>query len=549
MTPSSSSKNIGADIALSFSPRINLAEASSDAQTPPAQTPSNAISCGSDPVTCAVVLISWLINKIISLFIILGATFASAILKLNGTLFDSPAVQVGFSVTLAFANLGFVLAIIIIAIATILRNQTYGVKQLLWKLVVMAILVNFGLVITRPVVALSDSMSNYFVQQMSGGTGDFVNNLTAAFSPQTLPGAAGGTQQSGSSFATPNCQGMSSSITKGLCTIGTLSLGPGFTFIASLASSDGDTFMQAIMALVFSATFLAIVAFSLITLAILLLLRYLYITFLLILLPLAWLARVFPGLDSHFQKWWHLFIRWTFFPAISFFFIYLAMLITPGATTNGQASQNASYISNGLGTTQILGTGVTGLGGTANASGESVSVGLAQQALTELVLCGLVLGGLYAANSLGIAGAGAAMGYAKAAGGWVGGKAKSAAGRQGKKAVSSMVPKETMEKLQKGELKGIGRFMPKRLQVATGIGLGNVQRAGGAALVDQEAAWAKQHAADPEEAKRLLGSGGISKQKQIALLRQLSDQGRLENKIMVGQQSLSDFTDNNKSDL
>ena len=518
----------------SFSP--NVAFAQSDKPT------DSFLSCISSPFSCTVTGISWLINKIISLFIILGATFASAILKLNGTLFDSPIVQVGFSITLAFANLGFVLAIIVIAIATILRNQTYGVKQLLWKLVLMAILVNFGLVITRPIVAVSDSMSNYFIQQMSGSTGDFVNNLTAAFSPQTLPSVEGTPQDGKSALATPNCKNFSSGWATFGCTLGSLALGPGFVYLTTPASSP-DTFMQAVLSLVFSATFLAIVAFSLIALAILLLLRYLYITFLLILLPLAWLAWVFPGMKSHFDKWWHLFLRWTFFPAISFFFIYLAMLIAPGATTNSAGNQSASYISKSLGTTQILGNGLAG--GVTLASSEAQGVGLAQQALTELVLCGLVLGGLYAANELGIAGAGVAMGYAKSAGGWVAGKAGGAAARQGKKAASAAVPQNVKNKLQQGGY----RFLPKRLQVAAGIGLGNVQKAGGAALVSQESAWAKQHAENPEEAKRLLESGVLKQEKQIALLQELIRQGRVDNKTRVGKQTVAQYVDSNKGVL
>ena len=50
-----------------------------------------------------------------------GGDILTAILLLNT--YNSHAVVV--QVTLAFANLGFILAIIIVAIATILQNQTY----------------------------------------------------------------------------------------------------------------------------------------------------------------------------------------------------------------------------------------------------------------------------------------------------------------------------------------------------------------------------------------------------------------------------------------
>lgn len=524
----------------SFSPNIAFAQ---DKPT------DNVLSCITSPFTCAVVGISWLINKILSWVIMLGGFLATAIFKLNGTLFDSPVVQVGFSITLAFANLGFVLAIIVIAIATILRNQTYGVKQLLWKLVLMAILVNFGLVITRPVVALSDSMSNYFIQQMSGNTGDWVGNLTAAFGPQVLPGVAGavppGNGSASNSFTPSACQGIQSTVGKYACTIGLLAGGPGITFLANAVTSNPDLFMQTVLSLVFSATFLAIVAFSLIALAILLLIRYLYITFLLILLPLAWLAWVFPGMKSHFDKWCHLFLRWTFFPAISLFFIYLAVLIAPLAQVNGSANQNANYISNGLG------TGVSGSPTTLTSGGTSQSIALAQQSLADLVLCGLVLGGLYAANALGIAGAGVAMGYGKAAAGWVGKKAGGAAARQGKKAASAAVQENVKQKLQSGNLKGIGRFIPKRLQVAAGIGLGNVQKAGGSKLVDQESAWAKEQGKDVGAASRMLGSGGLSEAKRFALLKELNNNKKFDptkTKTVDGQDINTFLQDKNRFD-
>lgn len=56
-------------------------------------------------------------------------------------------VKEGWNIVLNFANLGFVLAIIVIAFATIFRVESYALKQTLWKLIVAAILVNFSLFI------------------------------------------------------------------------------------------------------------------------------------------------------------------------------------------------------------------------------------------------------------------------------------------------------------------------------------------------------------------------------------------------------------------
>lgn len=509
------------------------------------QNPSSPIACNSDFATCAVYFISFFINTLMGWLIEVGATFAAAILLLNGFIYNSPAVLTGFSVTLAFANLGFILAIIIVAIATILQNQTYGVKKLLSKIVVMAILINFGLVVTRPITALSDSMSNYFIQQMGGNPAAMVTNITNSFAPQVLTSpppanTSGATKGAilGGAAAFIAC-GAGGPVTILLCITGFV-VGGSAVGQATLTNGEfNDAFLQMLIGMVFSAIFLSILAISFLTLAILLLIRYIYLTFLLILLPLAWLAWVFPGIDSYFKKWWHLFLRWTFFPAISLFFIYLALLIAPNSIGN---QNNASYFTNAIGSPGVIGNQFGG--------GTSANVSLGAQLLIQITLCGLILGGLYAANSLGIAGAGVAIGYAQSAGTWVGKKAGGKARQGGKQVATRAVPQEAMEKLQKGELKGIARFIPKRLQVAAGIGLSNTQRAGGAALIDQESAWAKQHAANPEEAKRLLASGGLSERRQIALLQQLSSAGKLDDTVKLKDgQSLTDFADANNARL
>ena len=100
-------------------------------------TPTNWYSCLTDGGGLGTCMLQWsaiAANKITAIFVALGAYLVQLTLQFNANLLASPAIQVGFSVSLAIANLGFVLGIIIIALATILRNQTYGVKQLLGNL-------------------------------------------------------------------------------------------------------------------------------------------------------------------------------------------------------------------------------------------------------------------------------------------------------------------------------------------------------------------------------------------------------------------------------
>jgi hypothetical protein len=412
---------------------LNLAEASDTTPTPvgssvgvgsvSVQNP-NFFSCVSSPATCGVFYVSMVVNGAMGLLLTGGAWLVRLGLQFNDNVFNSPAIQTGFSVSLAIANLGFVLGIIVIAIATIIRNQTYGIKQLLWKLVFMAILVNFGLVITAPIVGFANSMSTYFINATSpsaatGGYGAYVTTMENAFGTQTITLSTPGT-------VSTLCQSW-------------LSYLPGPWAMCHLAgqstasvTNSTDTFWQNTMALLFDIAFSAIAAFTFICLAILLLIRYLMLGGLLIVLPLAWLTYVFPKFDNSFSKWWNTFIKWTFFPPLALFFIYLAFITAANlgnSTPQGQAA--IAYQ-----TSAIASQNDSIESGLSTQTGQNGSV--IAQAADEILLVGLMIMGLMFALSLsGKAGStvvNGATAATKAAAGYVGKKTGKAAARVYQKA-------------------------------------------------------------------------------------------------------------------
>jgi hypothetical protein len=101
----------------------------------------------------------------------LGGFLVDFALKINSFLLESPVIKAGWGIVLNFANLGFVLAIIIIAFATIFRLQGYQMKQILWKLIVAALLVNFSLVIAGAFISVSDIITKSFNDKIKGETG------------------------------------------------------------------------------------------------------------------------------------------------------------------------------------------------------------------------------------------------------------------------------------------------------------------------------------------------------------------------------------------
>lgn len=114
----------------------------------------------------------YLLGYIAAAVFYLGGFLVDFALNINLHLLESELIQAGWKIVLNFTNLGFVLAIIVIAFATIFQLQSYGMKQALWKLIVAALLVNFSLVIAGGFINISHIFTNYFNSRInSGGTG------------------------------------------------------------------------------------------------------------------------------------------------------------------------------------------------------------------------------------------------------------------------------------------------------------------------------------------------------------------------------------------
>ncbi len=517
---------------------------SQSAATP--NNPNNSLDCKGSLATCAVYFVAYFINKLLGVFVGLGASITVGVLGLNLTqLQSSPLILAGFSISLSLANLGFILLIIIIAIATILRVQNYNIKKLLWKLVAMAILINFGLVIAMPIISFSDGLSLYFVNSIGKG-GDLSTQLTTAFSPEKFTSSAitNGIPVDDSKWSTANYvatgvvgvawAGWGYAGGAAVCAAGgvTIIAAPACGFIGAAIGgvlgayvghgagslydlikngNFNDAFVSMIIGQVTAAAILAIIALTMIAFGVMLLVRYVYLTILLVVLPLAWLCWAFPGLGGHFQKWWRLFLRWTFFPVIALFFVYLALLVVMG--------QQAIVP-------------------------KDTSISLSAQTLNNIALAAMMLGGLYAANALGIAGADIAMGYAKAGGKWVG----AYAGKQGKKTARLGYQKMGGERfnkvLQEGNILGVPiRKIPLLGRGASLLGRGIASVSTNEKLVDDAK---KNVPKDPKQTKQRL-AGSMNKQDQFAHIAALVASGDLTGDEMINGQNIKDFMDSNEN--
>ncbi|MFH0852763.1 MAG: hypothetical protein V1845_04165, partial [bacterium] len=128
--------------------------------------------------------------------------------------------------------------------------------------------------------------------------------------------------------------------------------------------------------------------------AILLIIRVIYLWFLLILAPLAWLAYILPVQRSSYTKWWSTFFNQAFFAPAYGLFLFIAV------KTLIESGKNVSF-----------------------ASATTFNAGFV---FNYIIVIGLLVAALYAAKSLGAVGASGLMGFAQGQAN----KAKKWAGKQ-----------------------------------------------------------------------------------------------------------------------
>ncbi len=326
-------------------------------------------------------VIGFLILNIATRILTFAAGLVDFAVRFGNDVLNLPAVQSGWGIVLNITNLGFVLAIIIIAFATILRFENYAMKKTLWKLIVAALLVNFSLVIAGSIMSISNIASNVFYDAALGNGGKNLSNALAnAMNPQRY-----GEIKSMASLAAK--------------------------YFSDLFSLSGNINYVISLIFIIIFTFLTILAF--VSLFVMLFMRAIILAFLLIVSPIIWLLWIFPSTQEHWKKWWSEFIRWNFFAPAVYFFIYLAVLTAAGiqdktlkSITDATQSGSAAMVFNTGGFMSNIFTHAANL----------------------FVVLGLLYGGIYVANKFGIAGGGIGVKWAEKIGGSVG----SWSGRKGK---------------------------------------------------------------------------------------------------------------------
>lgn len=236
-----------------------------------------------------VMIMAWVGLKINGYFVTICALILEGVL--NFGFMSLEGVEMGWTICRDVVNMFFILGLVVIAFATILRFETYGMKVLLPKLIIIAILINFSFLICGVIIDASQIIADYFLDKIKAG-GSIGIKLLASL-------------RISSSF----------------------NPGEGSTVFESINAIDN--FLRFILSTIFLNVVLMVTWVALIVGAILLLIRIGALWILMILAPFAWFFSIFPGLKAMSKKWWDNFLKYAFFAPIYVFFIYLIISISP----------------------------------------------------------------------------------------------------------------------------------------------------------------------------------------------------------------------------
>src|SRR3989344_160741 len=217
---------------------------------------------------------------------------------------NAPVVYQSWTIMRDFANMFFIIALIVMAFATIFDIAKYSAKALIGKFLIAALLINFSLTLGGLVIDGAQILNNTFLTAI----GDSAIRLGQTINPAKL--MPGGESEIAGALATAN---LPLNLIMGLILFGVF-------------------FVSMLIATIFA------------------LIRIPMVWFLLIVSPLAWIAGVFPQGDGYFKNWWKQFIGWNLFLPVFLFFLYFGLYFMTniggviGKISQGYAETNLGLI-------------------------------------------------------------------------------------------------------------------------------------------------------------------------------------------------------------
>lgn len=263
---------------------------------------------------------------------------------------ENSMIATGWTMTRDLINLFFIFILLYIAISTILQYGSFG-KDVIVKLIIAAVLINFSLMITKVVIDSSHVLAWEFYKKIDvkneKGAGDgekladikneveikgfkmknLANVFLAGFNPQKLIIPSSDTDDT---------------------------FGKVVNRVSSAGGGISATWFQIILIMVLASVLNILAAFILFAGAIFFVARIIVLWFVLILSPLAFAGMITPKFQKYSGQWWNKLISQSFFaPAFLFLFYLVTELINSGflksviSAANNSASAKVLFINPG----------------------------------------------------------------------------------------------------------------------------------------------------------------------------------------------------------
>ena len=247
-------------------------------------------------------LLSWAINLNISIPLTHCAT------AFSGCLVDS-----GWSMARDLANMFFILALVMIAFATILGIESYGMRRMLVPLILIALVINFSQVLIGAVVDFASVFMQIFAEQLI----DWSTLITMSFRAQ-------------GQMLVDLAMGLVPSLLYIICPVCAVILGVSdpftvlFTFFVKVLITIGINVLLGVLLLILAGLFL---------------LRIPMMWVLTIIAPMGLVCYLFPFLRSKYKWWIDQVGQWAFIGVFALFFLWLGMSLWQMVWSPGWGTQ------------------------------------------------------------------------------------------------------------------------------------------------------------------------------------------------------------------
>jgi len=255
-----------------------------------------------------VLLLTQIVLTLSNLFVGLGGALLSWAINLNINIpltHCSPGIPCivdgGWALARDLANMFFILALVMIAFATILGIESYGMRRMLIPLILIALFVNFSQVLIGAVVDFASVFMEIFAEDLI----DWASLVSMAFMAQ-------------GQMLTDLAMGLASPLLFILCPVCGIILGVADPFSVILS------FLAKVLIVIAVNVLMGVI---LLTLAGLFLLRIPMIWILTIIAPMALVCYLFPFLKSKYKWWINQLGQWVFIGVFTLFFLYIGMFV------------------------------------------------------------------------------------------------------------------------------------------------------------------------------------------------------------------------------